>query len=201
MGKALLIDLDGVIRTWRVDPAVPAERAVGLPAGSIQKAAFSRDLLLPAITGQVSDPQWRRQIAARLQAEYPDVDAERAVQLWSSSSGEVNKEVAALVRECRHKSSVILISNATSRLPDDLRRLGIDDLFDHVINSSDIGYIKPQKEIFEAALRHVGATTTDPFFVDDKAEHVAAAEATGIAGHVFRDVASLRENLRHHGLI
>lgn len=201
MGKALLIDLDGVLRVWRADNAVQAEQAVGLPRGSLQKAAFSGDLLLPAITGRVSDAHWRRQIVARLQTAYPGIDAEQAVQLWSSSSGEVNREVMALVRQCRQKATVALVSNATSRLPDDLRRLHIDDLFDHVINSSDVGYIKPQAEIFAAALRRVGAAAAEAVFVDDKAEHVAAAVASGIKGHVFHDAESLRENLRQDGLI
>ena len=55
MIKALLIDLDGVIRLWPATQDADAEIAVGLPDGAIKRVAFAADLLLPAITEQQSE--------------------------------------------------------------------------------------------------------------------------------------------------
>jgi putative hydrolase of the HAD superfamily len=93
MIKAILIDLDGVLRLWNPEQDRQAEQAAGLPAGAIRRVAFSSELLLPAITGRVSDETWRQQISTRLRLDYPQADAEQAVQRWSAPSGEVNLAV------------------------------------------------------------------------------------------------------------
>jgi putative hydrolase of the HAD superfamily len=53
--KALLIDLGGVIRTWRSQDDPDTERAYGLLPGAIRRVAFAPERLLPAITGRVTD--------------------------------------------------------------------------------------------------------------------------------------------------
>jgi putative hydrolase of the HAD superfamily len=64
------------------------------------------------------------------------------VREWSASCGSVNPAVLQLVKEQRPLRRVALFSNATSRLPSDLERLGLDEWFDHVLNSSELGVAK-----------------------------------------------------------
>jgi hypothetical protein len=61
--RALLIDFDGVIRRWPASEA-NLETRYGLPAGAIRSVAFAPALLLPAITGEVSDESWRAGVSA-----------------------------------------------------------------------------------------------------------------------------------------
>ena len=96
---------------------------------------------------------------------------------------------------------VILVTNATSRLPQDLGQLGLQGEFDHVVNSSEVGYIKPQAEIYEAALRTAGVDPDEAFFVDDSAKNVVAARALGIEGHVFDNPEGLKQALLSVGLV
>lgn len=201
MLRTLLIDLDGVIRLW--DPAIDlaAEQAAALPAGALKRAAFAPDLLRAAITGQISDKQWRQQVAERLRQTFPTVHVAKAVRLWSVSPGEIDQAMLDLVRICREKVKIVLVTNATSRLPSDLVELGIEDEFDDIINSSVVGYYKPQPEIFHAALTAAGVTAAEAFFVDDSASHVAAATQLGIAGHLYRGVATLKTDLRRYDLL
>jgi putative hydrolase of the HAD superfamily len=200
MIHAILIDLDGVLRVWNPANDLEAEQASDLPSGAIWKAAFSSDLLLPAITGQISDDGWRRQVTDRLRFGYPNADVDKAVRLWSASCGEVNQEVLEVIRACRKKVRVALITNATSRLPLDLGRLKLTNEFDHIINSSEVGYVKPQAEIFYAGLGAVGVSAQECLFVDDNAEHVAAASRLGLVGHVYVGLGHLREELNRAGL-
>jgi len=201
MVQALLTDLDGVIRRW--DPAIEqrAEQATGLPAGALRQAAFAPDLLHGAITGQITDELWRTQVAERLQTLFPTVDAAQAVALWSASAGAVDGAVLELVRACRQKVPVILVTNATSRLPQDLQRLGLSEEFDHIINSSVVGYCKPHPAIFQTALATVGVAAPDAVFVDDGAGNVAAASQLGLIGHFYQDLDGLKAALRHHQLL
>ena len=201
MTNVILTDLDGVIRIWSPEIHQKAERVTKLPEDAIPRAAFSDDLLPLVITGQISDDEWRRRIADLLNHDFPEANAERAVELWSASPGEVDTEVLEILRACRKKAKLVLISNATSRLPSDLRRLGIAEDFDYIINSSEVGFAKPDPNIYFAALNTVGATPEQALFIDDNAGHVAAATRLGIAGHTYAGTDALRHKLDHLGLL
>lgn len=201
MINVLLIDLDGVLRIWGPQQDTDAEQATGLPPGTIRRIAFSAELLEPAITGRCSDGAWRQRVVQRLHEQYPAVDAERAVQVWSAPAGVVDHAVLEIVRACRRTVKVALITNATSRLPDDLARLGLAGEFDQIINSSEVGACKPHPQIFTTALATFGAAPAETFFVDDSPGHVAAAQRLGIDGHVYQGAAPLVQVLREHGLL
>jgi putative hydrolase of the HAD superfamily len=201
MLNALLTDLDGVIRIWRATQDSDAERTVGLPSGAIKQVAFAPDLLLPAITGQLTDAAWRQQIVERLAQTYPTCDVARAVAIWSEPCGEVDMAMLHLLRRVRHNCPVCLVTNATSRLPADLARLGIFDEFDHIVNSSAVGWAKPEPAIFQAALRAVDVSAAAALFVDDSATNVAAAQALGLAGHHYQSYSQLVQVLESYGIL
>ena len=196
-----MIDLDGVVRRWDGENDRRAEREGGLPEGAIRRAAFAPELLVPAIRGEVSDEQWRDQVVTRLAQAHPFADTRLAMRIWSAASGAVDPDVISVVRACRRRSKVVLVSNATTRLPADLDRLGIATEFDAVVNSSSVGSIKPQPEIYRSALRAAGAMPEEAVMVDDVAENVDAAIALGMTGHVFRDATGLDRYLQEHGLL
>lgn len=190
--QALLIDLDGVIRHWPESDAL-LESSYGLPEGSFSEMAFAQDLLTLVITGHISDEVWREQITERLTRRYPEARAVEAVAEWSSYSGEIDFEVLALIESCVTVVRPTLVSNATSRLSQDLAVLGIDTRFHAIVNSSQIGIAKPEPGIFRFALQTAGANASSALFVDDSATNVAAAEQMGIHSHRFtsRDGLSL----------
>ena len=61
--------------------------------------------------------------------------------------------------------------------------------------------IKPEPQIFELAMRRFALAPGEALFVDDRADNVAAGEAVGLVGHVFRDAATLRRVLEGLGLL
>ena len=81
-----------------------------------------------------------------------------------------------------------LISNSWGRAiyDDDL----IDELFDAVVISGDVGLHKPQAEIYELACERLGVEPADAVFVDDLRENCAGAEAVGMAAVLHRDTAT-----------
>jgi putative hydrolase of the HAD superfamily len=199
MASVLIIDLDGVVRNWDAGVARAAEQRHGLPAGCIQQEAFAGAALAAAITGEVTDEQWRSGIAASLAGAYGP-GAVRAVEEWSESCGSVNLAVLDLVRQQRRIRRVALLSNATTRLADDLARLGLDKEFDAVFNSSTLGSAKPDEETFRAVLDALGASPSDCLFVDDTEGHVAAAAALGLHAHQFQSETELEAFLLRHSV-
>jgi len=201
MIKALLSDLDGVIRMWPPSQDSDAETAVGLPHGAIKHAAFATDLLLPAITGKLTDEAWRQQIVEKLTETYPTLDVARAVTLWSEPCGAVDWTMIDLIRRVRRHCPVGLITNATSRLPADLARLGILDEFDAIINSSAVGSAKPDAAIFHEALRMLTAPATATLFIDDTHKNVLAAQALGMPSHHYHGHQQLQQTLEAYGIV
>ncbi|MCW0397901.1 Phosphoglycolate phosphatase [Xanthomonas sacchari] len=199
--RALLIDMDGVLRLWPDDDAT-LERAHGVPPGSLRAVAFAPPLLEPAIRGTTSDPQWRAEVTARLAALAPQADVAALVAAWSApTAARLNQPVLALLRQVRQRMPVVLLSNATSRLPHDLQALGIADAFDAVVNSSEVGAIKPEPAIFLHALAQLGMAAAEVLFVDDTAVHVEASRALGLRAERYVDAEALRAWLLVHGAL
>src|SRR5919112_1058345 len=94
--RALLLDLDGVLRRW--DPGVPAsvETSYGLPPGTLLGTAMQWDLYRPAVAGELTDAEWMAAVAGRLPLP-PDQSA-AAVAEWQGHRGVVESGGLAFVR-------------------------------------------------------------------------------------------------------
>jgi putative hydrolase of the HAD superfamily len=185
--RALLFDLDGVIRYWDDTHDRRVEVAAGLPRGVIAEIAFAPRLLQPAITGQVTDEQWRAGVAAELESRFPQVSGASVVQDWSTSSGHVDVALLQLVQQYRQLVPVSLLTNATTRLAADLAHLGIADAFDSVFNSAVIGHAKPAPQLFHAVLGSLGLVPDTVAYIDDTLAQIQAAAALGIHAIHYRD--------------
>lgn len=199
--RAVLTDLDGVIRDWSGQGDAGIERRFGLPPGAITAVAFDPGLLLPAITGEITDAAWREQIAARLRERHPQTDAGAAVAAWSAPAGAIDREVLALIQRVRARVPVVLVTNATDRLDADLARLGALDAFDHIVNSSVVGAAKPDRAIFEHALGLVSACAGETLYIDDTERYLGPAAEMGLTCHHYRGVEALRVILTERGLL
>ena len=199
--QCLLIDLDGVLRLWDPEYFSVAERAAGLPHGTIRPTVFAPELLVPAITGRTSDQTWRRLARDTLQARFPGANAQLAIDLWSESAGTVDQSVLDLVRQCRKVAKVGLVTNATSRLRTDLVTLGLLDEFDLIVNSSEVGCVKPDPDIYRWALRALEGTPEETLFVDDSPANVEGAVRVGMAAHLYESPEGLRDALCRQGLL
>jgi putative hydrolase of the HAD superfamily len=197
--RAVICDLDGVIRQWPEAELAPIERAAGLPPGSLLGAAFEPALLDRAIRGTISDANWRREITAALMRQH-GAAADRAVAAWSELTGTVDGEMLELVAELRVAVPVVLLTNATTRLDADLRAAGLGDRFDAVVNSSALGAVKPEAAAFERAAELAGAAVPECALVDDQPAHVDAARTLGMAAVLHRNAVETRRELRTLGV-
>lgn len=172
--RAMLIDLDGVLRRW--DPAVPAavEQSYGLEPGTLMRTAMSWDLLRPAVAGELTDAEWMRLVASRL--PLGSDQAEAAVAQWQQHRGYVDDEVLAFIREVRAAGRPVgLATNATDRLREDLELLGLAGEFDAVVSSWELKIHKPAPEFFERACAALDLEAPWVLFVDDDDRAVRGA--------------------------
>jgi putative hydrolase of the HAD superfamily len=190
---AVLCDIDGVLRHW---PSIhDFELAHAMPEGAFAAVAFAPARLQAAITGRITDEEWREEIATGLAAHGPVAAARAFVAAWSEMLPEVDQAVAALLTRVRSVVPVALLSNATTRLERDLAVQGLADVADAVVNTSRIGVAKPDRRAFLIAAERVGAPPHRCLFVDDTAANAAAAREVGMIAVYYRQIEDLRRAL------
>ncbi|MGA5816262.1 HAD-IA family hydrolase [Kitasatospora sp. NPDC094028] len=192
---AVLCDVDGVIRFFDGDGVAALERAAGVEVGSTAAVGFAPGNDLPLLLGRISKAQWVESIARGLAGRVP-VEAARAMaEAFANSPFRADEAVVGLLRGVRERCRVVLVTNATVWLDEDLAELGLTDLADAVVNSSVVGCAKPDRRIYEIAAARAGVAPERCLFVDDREENVAAAVALGMTGVLYRGPEDLRRAL------
>ena len=202
VASVLLLDLDGVLRRW--DPAINAEveAEFGLSPGALLSTAFASERLEAVVTGRMTDEQWREAITDELAALVGADRARAAVLAWSYSPGEVVADVLALVRDVRASGHrVAIMTNATTRVRDDLARLDLVAELDEIFSSAELGVAKPDPRAYAAAVSRLGIAAEQIVYLDDSAANVAAVAAVGLRAHLFTTAERAYEVARESGLL
>lgn len=205
--RILICDLDGVIRHFDPHAQARVDTTYGLARGTIARIAFSPAHLIPAVPGLVSDEEWRSGITGDLAGIIGENDAHDAVAAWSADIGTVDPCVLDLLRHVRERCPVILFSNATSRLRQDLSSLSRTSEVDAVVNSAETGAPKPQREAFvatdEAIERLLGYRPRlhEILFIDDNTANVDAGARYGCMTRLFLGAADFAQLLHSVGLL
>ncbi|MFD7663906.1 HAD family hydrolase [Streptomyces sp. NPDC059788] len=191
---AVLCDFDGVVHLWDPDAMNALDRAWGLAPGTLAGTAFNSELLHAAVTGRLSDEQWRHRVAEALASVCGSpARARQLTTAWSALTGRVDTEVVTLLAALRRRVPVVLVSNATTRLETQLASVGLADAFDAVVNTARIGVAKPDPRVFAIALQQAGVDKERCLFVDDTLAHVDAARAAGLRGLHYQRFEQLRD--------
>ena len=186
--RAVVCDLDGVLRHWPQAEQARIEHDHGLAPGAVLAALTRPELLENAVTGRTTDAQWRALAARDLAARTgrPITETTAAVAAWSQGVGVLDPGVLDTLRRWRRVGvPVVVLTNATDRLDADLAALGLREDVDAVVNSSSMGCAKPSAGAYEQAHTVVERLTGGPveradvLFLDDTAGHVDAARVHG----------------------
>ncbi len=114
----------------------------------------------------------------------------------------LNMNLLALILQLKKKYKIALLSNASSSyLREVLEESGIGVLFDEIIISSEVGFIKPSIKIFEHTLNKLSVKPVEAIFIDDNENFCQAAEKLGIRSIYFKGLESLISNLKEIGII
>ncbi len=108
--------------------------------------------------------------------------------IWNNIFFELplNKKMQDLLRTVKGQYKLVMISNINETHFEYLKKsMPIFDEFDKLILSYKIGFRKPAREIYNAALESVNTTPSKAFYVDDRADLIEAALGYGIKGMIF----------------
>jgi len=177
--KHILSDLDGVIRLYPENRDHAIEGKYQLPKGSLFNSAFRNPLLQEVVCGRITDDLWRVDILKRLKSISTDSVAESAFAEWNSFPGSVDSRYLLSLKERFNGLDISILTNGTDRLKSDLHKLGISNSFNRIFNSSEIGYCKPQVEIYHHVISELGLSPSEILFIDDSKAHIDAAQNIG----------------------
>ncbi len=134
---------------------------------------------------------WRAMAAGELSTSgfwknlgYPDPhsDTQRAYL----DSIEIDPEFFAAARILKQKYRLALLSNDIAEWSLYLRQKhGLDDWFDAVVVSGDVGVKKPDPAIYRLLLDRLGQEPGDCVFIDDRERFLAAAQNLGMRVALF----------------
>jgi putative hydrolase of the HAD superfamily len=192
---AVLCDLDNVIRFYDHAELAGLERAAGLEEGTTARLAFAPEVDLPLLLGEITKEQWVEVITAGLAGQVPEPLARALGTALAQAPSRADGVVVDMLRQLRAHMPLVLVTNATVELEDDLAALELADLAHHVINSARVGVAKPDRKIYEIAAAQSGVPADRCLFVDDRLENVEAAVELGMSGVHYRTSADLRRPL------
>ena len=107
----------------------------------------------------------------------------------------------ALLAKLRKRYPLILVSNTNeSHATFIARSYNVLDYFDHKIFSHEVGSMKPDRKIYDAAIAAADKPPETLFFTDDRAENIESALKLGIQAHHFRSLDELLVTLKECGV-
>lgn len=193
--EAGIFDFSGVMTTSPLDGVHAYEASLGLERGRLLKLIVGDDYAVDGDSpwhrlerGEIPGKEfWRHfegEARARLGVEVSMSDFLRTFL----STYRVRDRMVDLVRSLRGKVRTGLLTNNVREFAGFWRAMiPVEEIFDEVIDSSEVGLRKPDPRVFELALDRLGSEPRSTFFVDDFEANVDAARKLGIVGITFTD--------------
>ncbi|HNT05443.1 MAG TPA: GNAT family N-acetyltransferase [Anaerolineae bacterium] len=191
--KAIIVDMGGVLlRTETQEPRRKLAARLGLSLEELYEVVFESQESKLLQLGEVSYEQAWDTLAQRFGLDQRGL-AEVQHQMFEADR--LDLELVSYLRRARGTVKTALLSNAGTRLRQTLRENHIEDAFDEVIISAEVGVMKPDPESYWIALNRLGVEPQEAIFVDDFAANVEGACRVGMLGIQFTTTQDLTERL------
>jgi putative hydrolase of the HAD superfamily len=149
--------------------------------------------------GRCDEKAFHRRLEAAADRSIPIDDLRHA----ASDIFEPNDEVVTIVRKLKQSNyRLVLLSNTSIAHYEFIRsRWDVLDPFDEFVLSYQVGAIKPEPAIFDAALAAIGCQPEEAFYTDDIAAYVEAGRSRGLDAEVFTTADELRQQLAARAIV
>ena len=149
--------------------------------------------------GIITDEEVKKGISSRLPENLKDL-ACTVYDNWYYNLPIIDETVDHIKRIKEKGGKLFLISNISEGFAANYNKVPkikeIFDLFDGLVFSGPIKLAKPNKEIFNYALKKFNIKAEESIFIDDSKVNISGGEKAGIKGYLFDgDVQKLAESL------
>ena len=183
--QTVFFDFGGVIqRTEFQAPRQKLAQRFGMEYEDIDNIVFNSPTAKQATLGEMSVEEHWQAVAKRLKVGKKEI-ADLENEFFAGDV--IDRSIVEYVRSLRPRFKTGLISNAWSDMRGYLLRQKIDDAFDTLTISAEVGAAKPAAKIYLLALEQAQVKAEAAVFVDDVPANIEACEAVGMKGILFRD--------------
>lgn len=183
--QAVFFDFGGVIqRTEFQAPRQQLAQRFGMEYDDIDNIVFNSPTAKQATVGELAAEKHWEAVAKRLKVGRNEIaDVEREF----FAGDVIDHSIVEYLRSLRPRFKTGLISNAWSDMREYLVRQKLDEVFDTLTISAEVGAAKPEAKIYLLALEQARVEPKAVVFVDDVPANIEACEALGMKGILFRD--------------
>lgn len=196
--KAICFDLDGVYFTPRSFQNFKQKIKGENSDDKVNNTLYKSDEILAFKAGKISE-----------NAFWAFVKKELGINITSQEifnmlreSYEINKDIAQVVKKTREKGykTAICSNNFETRIRELQLKFQFLDDFDTKVFSYEVGFLKPDKRIFQELVKRSGVKPEEILYSDDCEEKLTGAKEIGIQTFVFRDFDQFMAELKTQGV-
>jgi epoxide hydrolase-like predicted phosphatase len=193
--RAIIFDLGGVLlRTADFSPREKLANQLGMSRAELEELIFGGDSGGAVQKGEISLEEYWRTVQERL--NYSPDEFKALIEVFFAEDG-LDHELVDYIRELRRGYKTALLSNATSDLRTQVaEKWHIEDAFDIMVISGEVGMIKPEPGIFKLTLEQLGVEAQEAVFVDDMLRNVDGARKAGLNAIQFQSTHQVQDDIQ-----
>jgi putative hydrolase of the HAD superfamily len=187
MIKAIIFDYNGVVKKINKYFFDDVELIFGLSAQEKENAKeTTRDLFEQLDKGLLDEDSFWLKFAERINKPMPTDVKELSRKLFNEYF-ELYEEVINMIKKLKTKGYItVVLSNTFPYMADITRERNGYDNFDKVYLSCEVGFVKPQKEFYELAVKDLAVLPKDCIFIDDSEGNLLPAKEMGMKTVIAR---------------
>lgn len=178
----IIFDLGGVILNLDQDRTLRAFSRLGVELDDIHS---NHTIFADFEVGKITADDFRQFLITKLKGT---VSAEQVDQAWNAMLLDLPAQRLEMIKKLRKRFKVLLLSNTNSihidafhaYLKQHFPELDWMGLFDKVYYSYEIGYRKPNTDIYEYVLQEHGLQPHQALFIDDNRGNLNGAAKVGL---------------------
>ena len=122
---------------------------------------------------------------------------------WKDSIGDVHEGSIEILKQLKQKGYPLYgLSNwSAETFPYAREQFDFFDLFDDMVISSHVGYVKPEPEIYQLILEKIERPAQECLFIDDSLPNIEQADKMGFVTIHYRSSAQLKSELEKLGIL
>lgn len=144
-------------------------------------------------------------LGKKFQSDYCDLAAKKVgktpgeIKQKIESSFNINYQLFDIVARLKKEYKTAICSNSSAVLTREMfsrQALELNNYFDEIFISSEVGLIKPDPKIFTLCADRLGLDLAECVFIDDSSKNIQSARSIGMIVYHFQDVGSFKEWLK-----
>jgi putative hydrolase of the HAD superfamily len=181
MIKAIIFDYNGVVKKINKYFFDDVELIFSLSAEEKENAKkVTRDLFEQFDKGLLDEDSFWLKFSQRINKSM-QVNAKELARKLFNEHFELYEEVVNMLKNLKTDRYVTaVLSDTFPYMADIIREHNGYDYFDKVYLSCEVGFVKPQKEFYELAVKDLAVLPSECIFIDDNEDNLLPAEKLGM---------------------